>query len=278
MTKEQANVIQTALWAALVLVQMTVVGALEVRAETVRREVNYEAIEGEADFPEEITVSVLAGNDEELVTCQAVECVEEAVYWQDDFSFPLTFYEYGAEGYQLGERVLKTEELPVLAEVYEEELLRNMGLSMEEYQIRKLEWAGEPYENEDGILCRDAVGYGSRLLRNYRVAYEGDVAPERWKELKRGGQEEVEEEQIPEETWPEETEEAEQKTETAAERVTEIFHEPEQKKTKWQEFLEKVTKILLVAVGLGAMLFFGGLFVLALVWIFRKLREWDRNR
>ncbi len=67
MTKEKARGIQTALWAALVLVQMTVVGALQVRAETVRREVTYEAVEGEAELPEEMTVSVLAGNDEELV-------------------------------------------------------------------------------------------------------------------------------------------------------------------------------------------------------------------
>ena len=66
MTKEIARGIQTALWAALVLVQMTVVGALQVRAETVRREVTYEAVEGEAELPDEITVSVLAGNDEEL--------------------------------------------------------------------------------------------------------------------------------------------------------------------------------------------------------------------
>ena len=62
MTKEIARGIQTALWAALVLVQMTVVGALQVRAETVRREVTYEAVEGEAKLPDEITVSVLAGN------------------------------------------------------------------------------------------------------------------------------------------------------------------------------------------------------------------------
>ena len=91
MTKEKARGIQTALWAALVLVQMTVVGALQVRAETVRREVTYEAVEGEAELPDEITVSVLAGNDEELVRCRAVDQVEEDAYWRDDFSFPITF-------------------------------------------------------------------------------------------------------------------------------------------------------------------------------------------
>ena len=43
MTKEIARGIQTALWAALVLVQMTVVGALQVR-----RVVTYVAVEGDA--------------------------------------------------------------------------------------------------------------------------------------------------------------------------------------------------------------------------------------
>ena len=88
MTKEKVRVIQTALWAGLVLAQMAVVGCLEVRAETVRREVAYEAVEEESDLPDEIMVSVRTENDEELVACQAVEWVEEAAYWQDDFSFP----------------------------------------------------------------------------------------------------------------------------------------------------------------------------------------------
>ena len=91
MTKENVKAIQTALWVSLVLVQMAVVGCLEVHAEMVRREVTYEAIEGEADLPSEIDVSVLAGTEEELVACRAVEQMEKNAYWQDDFSFPLTF-------------------------------------------------------------------------------------------------------------------------------------------------------------------------------------------
>lgn len=63
MTEDAVKGIQTALWAALVLVQMGVVGCLEVRAETVHREVTYEAVEDEAALPEEIMVSVLAGHD-----------------------------------------------------------------------------------------------------------------------------------------------------------------------------------------------------------------------
>ena len=286
MTKEKAKGIQTALWAALVLVQMTVVGALEVRAETVRREVTYEAVEGEAELPDEITVSVLAGNDEELVRCRAVEQVEEDAYWRDDFSFPVTFYEYGAGEYQLGEVTVKEADLAdftqltELAQQYGTELLRSMGLSEEEYEVEEITWAGTPYENEDGIVCRDAVARGNRLLRDYQVVYEGAVDPERWKELKRGGVSgELEEAQMQEETASEDAEETTgTKAETEAAQPEETEKPLEQKKSRLREFLEKVTRILLIAVGIGAIFFFGGLLVLALLWIYRKLREWHARR
>lgn len=84
-----------------------------------RREVTYEAVEGEAELPDEITVSVLAGNDEELVRCRAVDQVEEDAYWRDDFSFPITFYEYGAGEYQLGEIMVKESELIDFSELTE---------------------------------------------------------------------------------------------------------------------------------------------------------------
>ena len=280
MTEDAVKGIQTALWAALVLVQMGVVGCLEVRAETVHREVTYEAVEDEAALPDEIMVSVLAGHDGELVLCQAVDWVEEAAYWQDDFSFPITFYEYGAGAYQLGEiTVKKTDledpgQLTELAEQYGTELLQSMGLSAEEYEVKKIVWTGTPYEKEDGIVCRDAMAYGNRLLRDWRVQYEGFVEPERWQELKRGGvdgelNEEGQEETVPE-TIKAVTETPEKVSEAEREEPKE---QPAHGKSRLQEYLEKVTRILLVAVGIGVVFFLGGLLVLALLWIGRKLRE-----
>mgnify|MGYP003287197306 FL=1 len=280
MTEDAVKEIQTALWAALVLVQMGVVGCLEVRAETVHREVTYEAVEDEAALPEEIMVSVLAGHDGEMVPCQAVGWVEEAAYWQDDFSFPITFYEYGAGAYQLGEITVKKtdleepEQLTELAEQYGTELLESMGLSAEEYEVKEIVWTGTPYEKEDGIMCRDAMAYGNRLLRDWRVQYEGFVEPERWQELKRGGvdgelNEEGQEETVPE-TIRAVTETLEKMPEAEGEEPKEqLLHG----KSRLQEYLEKVTRIFLVAVGIGVVFFLGGLFVLALLWIGRKLRE-----
>lgn len=297
MTKENTKTIQTALWVALVLVQMAVVDCLEVHAKPVqeepaqarslqagtadsepsddtkvRREVLYEAIEGEAALPSVIDVSILAGNEEEVVPCQAVEQLEESLYWQDDFSFPLMFYEYGADAYQMGDVVLDGENLSELVRQYGEELLQDMGLSPEDYEVTELSWAGEPYVNEDGITCRDAVGRGSRLLRDYRVVYEGYVDPQRWKELKAAVQRE--ELELAPEVSEMETETLEKPTEVRIETEKEVEAEPETKpeKSRLREFLEKVTKILLIAVGIGVIFFLGGLLVLALLWVVRKVR------
>ena len=280
MTKEKVKVIQTALWAGLVLAQMAVVGCLEVHAETVRREVTYEAVEGEADFPGEIDVSVLAGNDEEVVRCRAVDWAEADRYWRDDFSFPVTFYEYGAGTYQLGEITVKEmdledpAQLTELARQYGTELIQSMGLSEEEYEVDEMVWTGTPYENEEGIVCRDAVARGSRLLRDYRVVYEGFVEPERWQQLKHGGDWDELEEDQQEETGVEEPEESELAAARPEETVVPVPEpeEEERKKSKLQEFLEKITQIFLVIVGIGAIFFFGGLLVLALLWIYRKFK------
>lgn len=281
MTKKEVRGIQTALWAVLILVQMSILSCLEVHAETVRKEVTYRAIEEKAELPQEITVSVMAEADEEDVSCQAVEWMEEASYWQEDFSFPLTFYEYGADGYRLGDQVIKAEDLSVFAGQYGEEILSDMGLSTEEYEVTDLSWSGELYRNEEGVLCRDAQGHGRRLLRDYRVVYEGIVDPERWKELQGGGRRKAaelrRETKIPaqEETKMQETEPETENTVAMPESSIAESAEPRPVAagSKIQEFLEKITKIFLVAVGIGAVFFFGGLLLLAGLRIGRKLRE-----
>ena len=58
----------------------------------------------------------------------------------------------------------------------------------------------------------------------------------------------------------------------------ELKEQPPHGKSRLQEYLEKVTRIFLVAVGIGVVFFLGGLLVLALLWIGRKLREANDRR
>ncbi|MFQ9705192.1 MAG: hypothetical protein ACLR0U_31865 [Enterocloster clostridioformis] len=55
-------------------------------------------------------------------------------------------------------------------------LLEFMGLSPMEYRILYADWSGEPYEDEEGRMCRQAMVRGQKLLRDYEAAYEGKSA------------------------------------------------------------------------------------------------------
>lgn len=51
-----------------------------------------------------------------------------------------------------------------------------MGLSPLEYRILSADWSGESYEDEEGRMCRQAMVWGQKLLRDYEAAYEGEVS------------------------------------------------------------------------------------------------------
>ena len=55
----------------------------------------------------------------------------------------------------------------------------DLGLSKDDYRITSLVWNGEPFSDENGQICREALALGKRLLQDYEVLYEGEV---KWKE------------------------------------------------------------------------------------------------
>lgn len=99
------------------------------------------------------------------------ESVERDIVWTSDFSFPLTVYGYDADIFFLGDC-----EIPSNSDLseYDSVFLETMGLSEDAYRIERIEWSGESYE-EDGVLCRDAMAYGEKLVRHIEVMYGGQV-------------------------------------------------------------------------------------------------------
>lgn len=148
----------------------------ECRAEEVERQVVVEGIEAGLGVPEEILVEY--EDIKEYVPVKSVQALRE--YWTGDFEFPVLFYVYDAEYYELGEyRIPRREDAPGL-EGYEDGLLKTLGLEEEDYVIEKVTWSGEAYVNEEGILCRDAVARGRKRLRDYEVVYgmEEELEPD----------------------------------------------------------------------------------------------------
>ena len=100
-----------------------------------------------------------------------LEIREKNAYWVDDFSFTVTVYGYDAEVFYLGEY-----EVPVGSDLtdYGSHFLEYLELPMDCYRVDRVEWNGESYEAE-GIICRDAVAYGKKLVRDIEAVYGGQV-------------------------------------------------------------------------------------------------------
>lgn len=161
-----------------VLVDSHLEGAvIPAHEEAIREEVFYEVVEAKDVIPSRISVTVtdeVTGQKQEgTAEISGQEFGEER--WEDTFSFPLTFHEYGIDGYWLGEQIFRLEgEQPDFAG-YEKELLGLIDASEEDYRIETVVWDGDAYEDSDGILCRDAVVSGKKLVSDCTVVYEGST-------------------------------------------------------------------------------------------------------
>lgn len=91
--------------------------------------------------------------------------------WEADFAFTVIFEDYGADFYLLeGEKLAAGGETPFF-EDRGELLLSAIGADPSDYVVEQVEWNGESYRNEAGILCRNALATGKRRLWDEQVVY-----------------------------------------------------------------------------------------------------------
>ena len=285
--KQWVKNVQMGLWVILILLQMAVVNCLELRAETsesaapggrdaftvrhVKKDVVYEQVEGGASLPETLDVRIEEGGATVTAVCAMEEKVILRERWEDHFSFPVTFHSYDAAFYRLGDILIPFDEERPRLEGCEEQLLELVGLMPEDYRITSVQWAGEAYQGEEGELCRDALAAGNKLVRDYRVRYAGtaQIPAKRNVSLQTEADETVTEQAI----GADETADASGTAvsiQMEASEETQPQADTEGTLTLWQ----KITRTLLVVIGIGAILFFGGLLILAFLWVVKKLRKW----
>ena len=115
-------------------------------------------LEGDDTVPETADVPLI---DEE----------ETSRSWSDTFSFSVTVSGYGADSFYLGDM-----EIPGDADLadYGEKLLELAGLSRVYYRVDWVEWDGEPYMDGE-VMFRNATAGGSKLIRNVKAKYGGQI-------------------------------------------------------------------------------------------------------
>ncbi|XBX07584.1 SpaA isopeptide-forming pilin-related protein [Enterocloster clostridioformis] len=154
--------------------EKTVIPAHEELAEDT---VLYEAVEAMDTIPENVPITVT----DERTGQQTEQRVPLSGYtfsdrrWEDGFEFRAVFHEYGTPGYHLGDMIVPhNDEMPLLAGC-EEELLQLLGLDKKNYEIQKMEWSGDAYQDTEGVICRDALISGRKMIADCSAVYGGSV-------------------------------------------------------------------------------------------------------
>lgn len=199
-------VLQAMCWGTLFLVQVFLLRCLEtqaaesVRQDTIRvwefrmvslpseeipveRDVICENVEALARVPEFMEFALEENGREAKASCWADDMEVVAARWSDDFSFPVTFHECDAEFCQLGDVLIPYVEKKPELEGHEALLLDLIGAPQEAYRVTDISWNGEIYTDESGVLCRDALAVGDKLVQDFQVHYVGTAefpACERW--------------------------------------------------------------------------------------------------
>ena len=95
--------------------------------------------------------------------------------WQDGFSFTATFHEFGADYYLFKDvKIPRQQDRPELS-AYHKEFLEAAELDPEEFMIEDFTWDGEPYMDEDGVICRNVLISGRRKVWDGLAVYSAMV-------------------------------------------------------------------------------------------------------
>lgn len=152
----------------------------QIDSETLDQEVSgfddYEKKISEEDVPQTKTLKIedLRTGEEMEVECplSGIEVLDGGTLIQD--SIDITFEDYSLGVFEWnGTYVRSDDEYPLKG--YEKDLLKSVGLSPSIYSVRSITWSGEPYTDENGVNCRDAVAEIQHYGYLYRANYSSHI-------------------------------------------------------------------------------------------------------
>ncbi len=130
-------------------------------------------LEGHQEPPERTMIEIEDERTGERLERQVslLEIQEERAVWEKSFTFPITVTGYDSEAFMLDDV-----EIPADADLtaYGDDFLRYLEIPEDCYTIDTIQWDGESYL-EDGVVCRKAIAYGAKLVREVEVMYGGQV-------------------------------------------------------------------------------------------------------
>lgn len=137
---------------------------------------NYNEVTGDKAISDTINSTVtdpVTGKDYGVtLSLVSKKVVKSAV--SDEFKFDITFYVTNGRYFRYKDKLVTYNENTPDVMQFSDEILSDLNLDPELYKINSIEWDGEAYTNEDGVLCRKAAAVGNRVINDYEVVYGGD--------------------------------------------------------------------------------------------------------
>lgn len=138
--------------------------------------VNYNEVTGDKAISDTINTTVtdpVTGKDYGVtLSLLSKKVVKSAI--SDEFKFDITFYVTNGRYFRYKDKLVTYNENTPDVMQFSDEILSDLNLDPELYKINSIEWDGEAYTNEDGVLCRKAAAVGNRVINDYEVVYGGD--------------------------------------------------------------------------------------------------------
>lgn len=143
------------------------------KQEWVEQRVTFEGLEKDEMLPEYWSIKI---NDMEPERSFPVDhSIVSNQYWSDDFAFKIVLHSYDSDQFEFRQYQIPYHEDAVALLNYQEAFLEELGLDRDYYQIETITWEGEPYYDDNHILCRVAAATGRKMVTDYLVTYGGYV-------------------------------------------------------------------------------------------------------
>lgn len=138
--------------------------------------VNYNEITGDKAVKDTITTIVtdpVTGKDYEVTLPLVSKKIVKSTV-SDEFKFDITFYVTNGRYFKYKDNIVTYNENTPDMMQFSDDILSDLNLDPDLYKLNSIEWNGEAYKNDNGVLCRKATAVGNRVVNDYEVVYGGD--------------------------------------------------------------------------------------------------------
>ncbi|MEG2380122.1 MAG: hypothetical protein RSB38_00295 [Oscillospiraceae bacterium] len=148
-----------------------------------RQAINHSTVYGYSTedpvIPTSVEVDYLDPYSKEMViACGDIKNIDKTPpEWRNDVSIPIVVYNTNGQYYKIGNTLVRSETPLEDMLTKQDDILKDLSLDIEKYNLTSFSWTSGEYTNEDGIKCRNVQATGARYVSHYTANYVAEDVP-----------------------------------------------------------------------------------------------------